>query len=337
MHGAWLFPAALLNSTLRLLLAYGLSGQFLNAIPDYSPNALLSEGLSFCPEIRTNILQCLSATLQSIAKETQGLVELALAVFEKGLVSPILNEEGRQTCSQAICLIDNMLRPVVPPLVKSATLRQATSDLTGGSVSGKKADYVDLEEPSISYADVQEGTLQQTVSQTTQPSLSGFHAAGLTRDTASISMAPAAQIFTSAAPSAKDVNMVAFGKPAAETTENSPPSPAALGGPSSGGLASNDIDGDESVGRGTARTSSKRSVDALAEQNTAAAAEPVEKAGEAAVDDEEEPVRVGGGGRQAELAKVKWDQPEDSDTSDDDAPMPTIHMSDSEDDEDDDE
>ena len=44
---------------------------------------------------------------------------------------------------------------------------------------------------------------------------------------------------------------------------------------------------------------------------------------------DEEPTLIAGGGRQAELAAVNWNA-EDPDTSDDDAPMPKIYMSDDE-------
>lgn len=283
-----------------------------------------------------SILRCLQGTLQTIAKEAHGTVELALAVFEQGLQSPILDEKGRNICTQAIGMVDNMIRPVVPPSVKSAALRQATRDLTGGSVLGKEVDHVETDEPAANYAEVHEEGRDGPSLQNAQAPLNGFQSAGLSMDKPATLETRATTFKSSAAPSAKDVNFVAFGKTA---TSSAQPTEAIVQqddlearSPDFGGMALGTSDRHEPVG-----SSSKRRLESTTEDSRLQQLKPVQQASEVVVDDEQEPERRFAGGRQAELAAVKWDKPEDSDTSDDDAPMPTIHMSDdSEDDVDED-
>lgn len=329
LHGAWLFPASLLNQTLRLLLAYGLSGQFFNAVPDFSPNALLSEGLSYYPAIRTSILHCLLATLQSIAKEAHGVLELALGVFNKGLASPTLDEEGRRICAQAVGMFDNLLRPVVPPLVKSAALRQATRDLTGGSVLGKEADFMDQEdEPIRAYATDAETAGIEAVQPQNQQGLSSFSMAGLNRSTQPLAPSQPISFQSAAAPSAKDVSFSSLGQvPFNKASASEVSSPI--------NSTSNAKPAVETVVTEATSVIVQTSAPAAAAKETSSSTkrtleeDPEEDAGSEDITEEheDEPRVWRGGGKQAELAAVKWDA-EDSDTSDDDAPMPKIYMSD---------
>lgn len=304
LHGAWLFPGPLLSQTLRLLLAYGLSGQFFNALPDYSPNALLSEGLALCPAIRVNILRCLLATLQTIGKEAHGLLELALTVFKNGLNAPMLSEEGRRLCSQALGMLDNLLRPVVPPLVKSMALRQATRDLTGGSVLGKQADYMDPVGDDSAHMDLGEAEALQSSHDQAALVSEASEISGLNgKAQQSLQTQPIA-FPSSAAPSAQDVTFSTFG----------------LASASSNALSSVKAPSEEPD-----RSSSK--LNDGTEQGTSKVDATMHDYVEASAD--EEPALIAGSGRQAELAAVNWNA-EDSDTSDDDAPMPKIYMSDDE-------
>jgi hypothetical protein len=331
LHGAWLFPAQLLNQTLRLLLAFGLSAQFLNAVPCYSQNTLLSEGLAYCPAIRINILRCLLATLQSVSKEAQGFLELALAVFRNGILAPILGEEGSKICSQALGMVDNFLRPVVPPLVVSAALRHATRDLTGGPVFRKETRRSEGEDGD----DVDQGTANGMSAQIQgQAFQSTFSTQGLQAPSSrqSSHQQPTPMPFVSSAlPIAQDIDMSAFGKrPRIDSeaevdvtisTRSSTAGPTHKGS-STPALASMPSLMPVSAGIRPPLPTEEIGVEGQAPIN-----------GQQAVDDdgEQEPQRYARGGAQAALAEVDWSKQDDSDTSDDDAPMPKIVDSDLED------
>lgn len=323
LHGAWLFPGSLVNQTIRLLLAYGLSGQFFNAAPDYSANALMSEGLAYCPSIRVRILRCLLATLQTVAKEAHGMLELALSVFRNGLNASVLDETGRQVCAQALGMVDSLLRPVLPPVVKSMALRQATRDLTGGSILGKEVDFVEESEDARSFIDLQEAENQAALQRKTATDLSDYSASGLSHnDQQPFRPIQPTSFPSSAAPSAEEAAMPSFAHFTSQDSTTTPPQDD----------TSMHLVKSLSTTQTTAETSlleSEPSSKKLAgEMKTrSGSAEKSEEGG--GEQEETEPPLGPGGGRQAELAAVNWDA-EDSDTSDDDAPMPKIYTTDDE-------
>lgn len=257
------------------------------------------------------------------------MLELSLVVFQNSLTAPIISEDGQRICSQALGMVDNLLRPIVPPLVKSMALRQATRDLTGGSILGKEADYVEQTLERSVHLDLHEAEAIQSARNMAETDARQQDSASeaQSRQQDSHVVQPVAWP-SSAAPSAQEVNMTSFGLLKSHESFNSPPS------------VSTSANSTSSLANETSTTTLKRPHTGSSEAASSAAPKQASAAvtfaqnsvaGLEVEDDEEEPALVAGGGRQAELAAVKWDA-EDSDTSDDDAPMPKIYMTDDEDD-----
>lgn len=255
------------------------------------------------------------------------MLELALVIFRNSLDAPALCEDGRRICAQALGMVDGLLRPVVPPLVKSMALRQATRDLTGGSVLGKEADYIDIREQST-HLDLHEAEAVQSAQNQTEKEWRQQESVSTERSRQQDhSIVQPIVIPSSAAPSAQDVSMSSFGLPITREIDNSLASESISAHATSGPL-------DEPPVKSAHITPPlEPAVSSLANHSTSGASSAdLRKSNDPELDEqEEEPPLVAGGGRQAELAAVTWGA-EDSETSDDDAPMPKIYMTDDEDD-----
>lgn len=78
------------------------------------------------------MLRCLLAALQSTAKEASGYIEHCINVFRNGVL--VSDGQEREVCREGLAYIDSLVRPAVPPLIRTAALDVALAELSGGPI-----------------------------------------------------------------------------------------------------------------------------------------------------------------------------------------------------------
>ena len=126
-----------MNVALRVLLAFSLSPHFFLTVPTGVAPSLLSEAISFCPALRTTILSCLVASLHTVARESSGMLDHAMSVFRRGLASSVGAAE-RSLCEEGLRVIQASARPVVPPMLRTKAMRLVMRQMAGGDVDRRE-------------------------------------------------------------------------------------------------------------------------------------------------------------------------------------------------------
>lgn len=103
-----------------------------SAMP-HDRGAILAQAIALNRNFRPTILRCLVSALRTPGKQAGSFTERAVEVFRTGILSA--DPEERDICTTGLEVADSLIRPSLPPLIRTAAVQVALDEKSGGPVA----------------------------------------------------------------------------------------------------------------------------------------------------------------------------------------------------------